>query len=242
MKNGQPSRILDIRYFFQNNGSHYEEHGVAAYGRRMAWFLNGEGFSLGTYNSLYLCFLTSMKSGEVQVTDEGSDWWQCYTYVGVPKDFLDVKDANQIAMNGTVAALKAIRPDAANLIDKADKTVRQYAGDLRFLIKSKPYKRYILNVATTIAAHPEPSRLYASLTDKESGNFAELPPVPTDIYFQAFDDAASIRMSDIDVEVANQGELTAKWAKKIMHDWDGKESRGSGKQRPYYSKLFKRRV
>ncbi len=237
MKDGRPSRLFDIRYFSTDRHSYLKgKANVTAYGRRMAWFLNAEELSLGAYHSLYLCFTPSIEPGAVVVTDEGAEWWHRYTYVGVSDEFPDCSDAADIAMRGTVAALQAIRPDAREIIDRADEAVRQHGEELRFLIRSQSYKQFILKVATTIATDPNPSLLYVSLTDRESGAFVELAPVPV-IYFSAFADAASIGIRDIEVGVSTNGELSAQWSEKLLHGWPDvvqDEHRVVG---PFYSKL-----
>ncbi len=240
MKDGRPSRIFDIRYFGPDRNRYLEKEDVTAYGRRMAWFLNGEELSLGSYDSLYLCFTPSIELGAVRVTDEGGDWWQCYTYVGVSHDFPNNSGATEIARRGTVAALKSIRPNACELIDRADKAVGQHGEDLRFLIRSKPYKQYILKVASTIAAHPNPSLLYVSVTDRESGAFIEVAPIPVGFYADAFSDAASIGIRDIEVDVSSNGELSAQWSEKLRHGWPSVVKDAHQVVEPFYSKLVKR--
>lgn len=241
MKDGRPSRIFDIRYFGPEPDRYLEvEDEVIAYGRRMAWFLNGEELSLGAYHSLYLSFTPSIEPGAVRVTDEGAFWWHRYTYVGVSDEFPNTPDATEVVLRGTVAALKSIRPDACDLIDRADNAVRQHGADLRFLIRSKAYKRYILKAASTIAAQPDPSLLYVSLTDKESGVLVEVDPVPVGIYLNAFDDAASIGIRDIEVGVAANGHLSAQWSEHLRYSWPSLVKDPHHVVEPFYSKLVVR--
>jgi hypothetical protein len=241
MKDGRSSRIFDVRYFCPDRNSYLEgRKDVTAYGRRMAWFLNGEELSLGAYHSLYLCFTSSLEPGAVRVTDEGREWWHRYTYVGVSDEFPNNSGAVEVALRGTAAALKSIRPDACELIDRADKAVRQHGADLRFLIRSKPYKQYILKVASTIAAHPNPSLLYVSVTDRESGVFVEVAPVPVSFCGNAFSDAASIGIRDIEVGVSSNGELSAQWSEKLRHGWPSVVKDAHQVVEPFYSKLVKR--
>jgi hypothetical protein len=85
-KDGRPSRINDIRLFAGDRASYLERQDEAvAYGRRVAWFLNGEGFSLGSFPALYVLFTPSLEIGSVQVTDDHGDWWHRYVHVGVEK-------------------------------------------------------------------------------------------------------------------------------------------------------------
>jgi hypothetical protein len=78
-KDGRPSRINDIRYFHGHKHKYLEGlRDAEAFGRRLAWLLNGEGFSLGAYHSLYIFLTPSLEPGVIQITDDGGDWWQCY--------------------------------------------------------------------------------------------------------------------------------------------------------------------
>src|SRR5262245_46674294 len=117
-KDGRPSRITDIRYFHGDRHAYLKGHEDAvAFGRRIAWFLNGEGFSLGAYPQLYLLLTPTLDVGAIEVTDCGGEWWQRYTHVGVPCDFSSRADTAELVRQGTVAALKAIRPDLISLIE-----------------------------------------------------------------------------------------------------------------------------
>src|SRR5262245_48341013 len=140
-KDGRPSRISDIRYFCGGLWTYLDGHEEAvAFGRRIAWCLNGEGFSLDAYPALYLFFTPSIPSGSVQVTDFGGEWWHRFTHVGVPADFPNRADVTDLVIAGTVSALSAIRPDKADLIRNVAQLVRQHGADLRFPIKRKETK------------------------------------------------------------------------------------------------------
>jgi hypothetical protein len=105
----------------------------------------------------------SLEPGAIQGTADGFAWWQRYTYVGVPQDFPDGRDASERVMCGTVAALKAIRPDLATTIDDAERMVRAHGDELRFLLKTRQAKRFIVDISFNIAVWPQPSRLFVSL-------------------------------------------------------------------------------
>src|SRR6516164_2696803 len=112
MKDGRPSRIRDIRYFHGLAYRYLEgHHDAVAFGRRLGWLLNGESLSLGAYHSLYILFTPSLELGLVEITDEGADWWHRFVRVGVPPDFPNAGHASEVVVRGTVAALKAIRPE-----------------------------------------------------------------------------------------------------------------------------------
>jgi len=166
----------------------------------LAWYLNGEGFSLGAYHSSYVLFTSTLAPGIVQITDEGGDWWQRYTYVGVPKDFPNA-DAFELVVSGTVAALKAIRPDLAATIQHAEQLAISHGDNLRFLVKTHQTKRFVVDISFNISVWPEPSFLFVSLTDRQTGAFLEAPPTPMQFYDQAFDLAGAIKVTDTTVTI-----------------------------------------
>src|ERR1700734_3722569 len=86
-KDGRPSRINDIRYFYGDKHTYLKGHeDVVAFGRRIAWYLNGEEYSLGLHTASYICLTPSLPTNAIEVTNEGGDWWQRNTYVGIPKE------------------------------------------------------------------------------------------------------------------------------------------------------------
>src|SRR5262249_2283297 len=146
--------------------------------RRLAWYLNSQGISLGAYHSLYVHFTSATPTGEMEIGPyRGGDelWWLRYAHVGVAPDFPNVDNATEIAMRGTVAALRILLRNANAIIEQADLIVRQHAGDLRFLVREMVHRRYNLKIATTIAVHPEPSHLYVSLVENANGAHGETP-------------------------------------------------------------------
>jgi hypothetical protein len=211
-KDGRPSRIHDIRYFWceeksftpVRSFSYLEGHDDAvAFGRHMAWFLNGEGFSCGAYPALYIQLTPTLRPGVIQITDEGGEWWKRYTYVGVPEGFPNVADSSEVVKSGTVAALKAIRPDLASVVENAEKIVRAHGDNLRFLIKTRQTKRYIVDLSCNIPVWKQPSYIFTSLTDLSSGAFLEAPPLLIEAYLYAFDYNGPIRVTDIDKELSD---------------------------------------
>lgn len=208
-KDGRPSRITDIRYFFGHRHSYLQgQNEAVAYGRRMAMFLNGEGFSLGAHTALYLYLDPSLAPGTVQVTNEGGDWWQRYTHVAVPAHLLELPNVTETVMDATVAALQAIRSDLVAVVKEADRVVREQGKVLRFLMRTQETKRYIIERSFSIGvwerAMPpqlikDPSRLFTSLTDRITGEFLDGPaqPMPFD-HYGAFMFNKLMRVSDIE--------------------------------------------
>lgn len=164
------------------SASYLEDHEDAvAFGRRLAWFLNGEGFCCGPYTALYICLCPALKPGIIQITDDGGDWWQRYAYVGVPEDFPNMPDASEIVKSGTVSTLKAIRPDLTSTIEYAEKMVRTHGDDLRFLMQTRKAKHHIIDLNFNIPVGKQPQYLFTSLTDLSSGAFLKHRPCPSDL-------------------------------------------------------------
>lgn len=243
MKNGKPSLVFDIRYFSGNRGSYLDDHAVTAYGRRLAWYLNSQGISLGAYHSLYVYFTSATPTGEVVIDKYkgGTElWWLRYAQVGVAPDFPNVDNASEVAMQGTVAALLILLPDAGAIVERADTIVRQHAGDLRFLVRENCYERYTLKVASTIASHPEPSQLYVTVVENATGAHCETPPLPIGFHTNAFDEALSISLKDFEIDRSADGRLTADWCERIRNGWPTGKPSAPSQSEPYYSKLVRR--
>ena len=133
-KDGRLSRINDIRLFAGDRHSYLKGHEDAvAFGRRIALYLNGEGYSLGAHPALYVLLTADLEPKRVKVTDEGGDWWQRYTHVGVPQGFPDFANASEIAVQAMIDALKANRPDLTDMVENAARVVRAEAGGPRLL-------------------------------------------------------------------------------------------------------------
>lgn len=196
-KDGRPSLINDIRLFAGDRYSYLGGHQDAvAFARRMALYLNGEGFSLGAFPALYVFFNLSLESGLVRATNEGGDWWHRYVHVGVDPDFPNIPGALEVAMCGIVEALAAIRPDQVDTIRRADTMVREYREDLRFLLKRRETKKRMVEISFNIEAWPTPSQLFICHTDKTTGIYSEADPIALGWHFEGFDLASSIRLQD----------------------------------------------
>jgi hypothetical protein len=210
-KGGQPSRISDIRYFQGDKNKYLKGREEAvAFGRRLAWLLNGEGFSLGSYHSAYILLTSSVAPGDVQITDDGGDWWQRYTLAGVPPDFPDREDASELVRSATIAALKAIRPDLAAVVEDAQQTVRTHGDSLRFLLKTHTTKHFVVEVSCNIAVWPQHSLLFVSITDRSSGGFLEAQPTPLQFYALALDIVGRIKITAASVEILPSQSVSAR--------------------------------
>lgn len=240
-KDGRPSRITDIGFFHGNKFSYLKGHEDAvAFGRRIAWFLNGEGFSLGAYPALYLFFTPTISSGAIQITDYGGDWWHRFTNVGVRPEFPNQLDASGLITHGTVAALKTIRPDLTTMIEHAERMVTDHRENLRFLVKSRQTKQFTVDVSFNIACWPQPSHMFLSLTNRSDGTFLEAPPMALLFYDQAFDLAGAIRVSRTAVDILPNQSVGARLVAARHGDVHRMVTEFLPRKRPVFSKLVKR--
>lgn len=202
-KDGRPSRINDIRLFAGSainylNG--FEEQ--VAFGRRLAWWLNGEGVSIGAHTALYVWFADDIPVGRVDPTDRWCDWWFRYAKIGVDASFPGIDAGTQIE-EGIVAGLKAAAPTLAETFDRGARTVKAHGDKLRFLLKERETKRYKMEVSCTLAAWPTNSLLYVSLQDKASGIYYEAPPAEAQtIYVDTSYFAGLVKVKDLSASIA----------------------------------------
>jgi hypothetical protein len=245
-KDGRPSLLNDIRHFYgvdRRKSSYLKGYeGAVAFGRRLAWLLNGERVSLGAYTALYLLFTPSLEPGAICVTDEGGEWWQRYTHVGVPREFLEVPEASHLVVLGTIGALKAIRPDLVAPIEAAATVVESERENLRFLLKSRDTKRFIVEISCNVSEWPQPSYLFVSLTDASSGEYLEAAPIPLMMYLDALDLAGTIRVNTQSVRIVPNQSIGAQLT-AIRHEQNLQMaiSDFSPRERPVFSKLLKPR-
>lgn len=210
MKDGRPSLVNDIRYFFGSRAAYLKGHEeVVAFGRRLAFLLNSEGVSLGTYTALYVQLTTTLEPGDVQITTQGGDWWQRYVDVGVPLSFPSGPDSSQHVIRGTINAIVAIRPELAGLVESSAVLVQEAGDRLRFLIRSRQTKEFRIDISFNIAPWPTQSYLFVNLSKTLTGEIFEAPPIPLQFYTDAFALAASIRVTKSRIPILPQKSFRA---------------------------------
>jgi hypothetical protein len=196
-KDGRPSLINDIRLFAGNRYLYLKgQEEAVAYGRRMAWYLNGAGFSLGSFPALYVHFTPSIEAGSVQISDLHAEWWHRLVDIGVTEEFPNAPDSFEMAMRGVIASLLAIQPEQAEIIHQADAIVREQGSGLRFLLKRSETKKMITELSFNIKAWPEPSQLFISQIDKAAGTYSEADPIDLGWYMESFDLVSGLRSRD----------------------------------------------
>lgn len=184
-KDGRDSRLHDIRLFIGNGRCYLEgHHDVWAFARRLGWWLNCEGFCVGHHPALYVCYTSDLPVGIVEAEPlkfTPDDWWFRKVLVGVPQGFPG-EDVGKVAAEGLVTCLKALKPEDSALIDRAAEIVSAGGSDCRFLLRVKESAKQVVEISTTISAHPELSLLYVGVTDKATGAYREAPPAKIESY------------------------------------------------------------
>lgn len=181
-RDGRPSRLKDLRVFPVGDGPGGRD--IEAFGRRLAWWLNGEGFGIGHDPALYITLDPSLPVLRVEAKPPRftpDDWWFREVRVGMPDDFPG-SDPVGSARQGIIACLTTLRPEDADLIERAAEIVTTCGNECRFLLKVKETTKEIMEVSTTIGTWPDPSLLYVGLTDTATGTYREAPPVELSFY------------------------------------------------------------
>lgn len=211
-KDGRPSRIKDIRLF----GFELEDwDGVReaeAFARRLAFWLNSEGFGIGHDPALYIHFDPETPAGEIVAQPPKftpDDWWFRQVAIGVPDDFPGPDAASRVPQ-GVVACLKALKPDDTDLIDHAAQIVSEHGSACRFLLKVKETAKELTEVSTTIGTWPEPSLLYVGLTDKATGTYREAPPAELTFYDDGVTLAGKVKIVRRGVELESRTSVPAR--------------------------------
>ena len=160
------------------------------------------------------------------MSEDGAEWWHRYTYVGVDPLFPMVPNSDELVMHGTVAALKAIRPDCGDIIDEADRLARRYKCQLRFLIKSRSQTRLLMKITSTISVWPDPCQLFVTLTDTQANRSIAADPVPLGFYSDAFRHARHITVQAVKLDLSTSENTKAAWAEfQSGHDTRADEER-----------------
>ncbi|MCY4180260.1 MAG: hypothetical protein OXD48_08300 [Litoreibacter sp.] len=210
MKNGKPSLFFDIRYYLDSDPAHHKNYfELQAYGRRLAWLLNARGMSFGSFDTL--TFLTDKKLTEQTLGEVGTgeNWWFRNVYVGSHLEFKDEQKSLEAGREATLTALRQLCPDKSDQIDGADKIAMSYGESLRFVVRSKDYAKYRLELATNISAHPSEDLYFALITEKPTGDVVEVGPIQSGIYLLAKAELAGVGIRDFEVKRDDRGDLCA---------------------------------
>lgn len=209
-RDGRPSRLKDLRIFTWCDWPGSRE--TEAFGRRLAWWLNGEGFGIGHDPSLYITLDPSLPELTVEAKPPKftpDDWWFREVAVGMPDDFPG-SDAVSIAAQGIEACLRTLKPEDAELIERAMEIVSASGSECRFLLKVKETSKEVMEVSTTISVWPLPSLLYVGLTDKATGTYREAPPAELSFYDDGVALAGKVKVARRSVDLVSRTSTPAR--------------------------------
>ncbi|GAA3036861.1 hypothetical protein [Microbacterium dextranolyticum] len=174
-----------------------------AFARRLTWWLNGEGVSVGSNYVVDVHLDTALAPNTVQVgpVGRGADDWQTREVtVGVEPDSSPA-DADRIAIAAITLGVRALVPDHAPRVDEAAHIVGESGERCRFLHRAKETTKEIVEVTSTIAARPHPSHVFIAVTDKATGLYRESPPIAVTVWDDAVYLAGKIRRTRTGVAI-----------------------------------------
>lgn len=183
-----------------------------AFARRLTWWLNGEGFSIGHNPALYARYTTDLPVDAVEAEPTRftpDDWWFRTIAVDIAKELPGV-DFDGVAAEGIVASLKALKPQDGALIDKAVEIVTADGSQCRFLLKVKDSARQVVEISTTIGAGCEPSLLSVAITNKATGACREAPPARLAGYDDGVYLAGKVKIARCGVDLAPRRSMMAR--------------------------------
>lgn len=149
-------------------------------------------------------------------------------------------EASDLVVQGTVSALKAIRPDLTDTIEAAAALVGSERESLRFLLKSRETKRFIVEISCNISEWREPSGLFVSITDRSNGEYLEAAPIALGFYMDALDLAGTVRVDGDAVRIMPRQSFRARMtASPYRQKLNIAVSDFCRRERPVFSKLLK---
>lgn len=199
-KDGRPSLLNDIRLFGKHEKLVEGWQEIVAFARRLAWYLNGEEISLGSFTALYINFRESLPAGDLQLRAkhpcDHSTWWFQEIFCGVPEDVSTRPDCDDVLRDCIVRAIVLIRPEKEQTIRDAAALVQTHAAAMRFPIRMHSTRRFGVLHSASIAAWKQPSQLFLTVVEHGTGKLFEAPPIDLVFYDQAFPVSRSIRLSE----------------------------------------------
>ena len=209
---GAPSLLSGIRYF--SSETKYLDLPCSAelnaFGKRLAFWLNSAGLSVGSFHHVYIVCLPGESGVRVAESWGGECWWFRHVYVGVPADFPTIADAFELGVAATRAALENLVPQATAKIEMAiDRAVRP-AAQSRFTLLEKRSARRTYRASLSVFPHPASSRLYLSVDPDGNKPVREVFLAELAFPDDAFDLAGKIDAKDECITLSPKSSLRAR--------------------------------
>lgn len=207
---GTEKRIKDIRYFesahvpgpghpLPSNGELLDIPRQAhRLGQRIACVLESEGFSVGAYDHVYIALTPAVAEGQIHITNFGFEPWHRYVAYGTLPKFKNLPEEAKlhVIQTATFAILKALKPDGADVVERAEHRLAETGARTRVLRATKETKAYSFAVWFDVPPLHEKAHLYLTALDKSSGRVLEAPPLPIADFEHAFPLVSTITFSN----------------------------------------------
>ena len=167
--------IADIRYFaseYTNEDSspsgcsflfNYPKS-LNYWGARIAVLLRGSGFSLGTYDHLYINFTSAISEGSILPSEKSFEKWLRYVNFGVSfhhLNSLSEPELETFLIRSTFEVLFKLFENNQNsqtIIKSAEEEINKHGSDIELPVKTKETKSYAVKV--TYKLRPKGSSSY----------------------------------------------------------------------------------
>ena len=156
--------------------------------------LNIEGYSVGSYDHVYVAFTPALPERKVVPTEFGLEWWQRYVACGISTTFksLPEKEKLEFIESATFDVLRTLQTEEGALLDNVHDRVKKFGARTRILRASKDTKDYLFEVWFDVPPWQETAYLYITARNKASGEITEATPLPLRDYEHAFPLVSSI--------------------------------------------------
>lgn len=163
-------------------------------GQRIACMLNAEGYSVGTYDHVYVAFTPVMPAGKIVPTEFGVEWWQRYVACGVTQNFrlLPEEEKLRFIESATFDILRTLQPEQNAVLDSARDRIKKFGARTRILRAAKDTKDYCFEIWFDVPPWRETAYLYVTARNSASGEITEASPLPLRDYEDAFPLVSSI--------------------------------------------------
>lgn len=163
-------------------------------GQRIACMLNTEGYSLGTYDHVYVAFTPVLPARKIVPTGFGVEWWQRYVACGVTQNFKSLPEEEKLRFieSATFEVLSTLQPGQSALLDRVRDQLKNFGARTRILRAAKDTKDYRIEVWFDVPPWRETAYLYVTARNNASGEITESSPFPLRDYEDAFSLVSSL--------------------------------------------------
>jgi hypothetical protein len=201
-------KILDIRYYESTPttpvtlGSKYNfSSDIRPVGARIARKLHEYGFSLGTFDHLYIVFTDILPNNQIKVWPQVFEpWFRYVDYYIFPDKINKMSEEEQLqfVIEATFSALSYLagsEESKRRLINQAWEDIHRYGTELEILHKQKDTPSYSLKVSYQIQPKGQKSLGWLSYVDKRKQRSGKIPFIELENYQDIFFLVSSMSVS-----------------------------------------------